>query len=274
MTRENTIKDSNAVVVRENLPVASVMPSDPESILRYAIDHQADVSVIERMLVVRDKLKAEAAKAAYDTAMAEFQSECPIIIKEKGVPTKTGKVAYNYAPIEAIEVQIRPFLRKHGFSHTFDTDVASTEGWVIAKCIVKHTAGHSEISTAKFPLGTKTEIMSNTQVYAAALTFANRRALCNAYGLVLAGEDMDGQTGKFKPKGPSSLAAPESNLKDLARQLWDALKTVRGDKPNWDTANKWLWREEVLDGAVPETAPHLTAEQFKRATARVKELLP
>jgi len=244
--------------------------NDPQAILRYAIDKGADISVIERMMVVRDKLKAESAKEAFDSAMSEFQSECPVIIKEKGVPDRSGKTAYSYAPIEAIEVQIRPLLRKHGFSHTFDTDTASAVGWVIAKCVVKHRLGHSEVSTAKFPLGTKTAIMSETQAYAAAMTFANRRALSNAYGLVLAGEDIDGRTGKLKPKGPSAMQPPDLALKDLARELWELLKPVRGTEKNWIAANQWLWREEILDGTIPESAPELTAEKFRQVIAAAK----
>lgn len=259
-----------ALVPHEPQPLAL---SDPESILRYAIDKGADVGVIERMLVVRDKLKAEASQAAFDEAMSAFQSECPIVLKEKGVPDRSGKVAYKYAPLEAIEVQIRPLLRQHGFSHTFDTDTSSDQGWVIAKCIVTHRAGHSRTSVAKFPLGTKTAIMSDTQAYAAALTFANRRALQNAYGLVVAGEDVDGQTGRLKPAGPSAMQPADATLKELARELWAVLKPVRGDKQNWDAANAWLWREEILDGAVPETAPHLSAARFKEVIQLAKEKL-
>lgn len=267
------MKEEQALTV---IPAAGPMAvSDPESILRYAIDHNASVDVIERMLVVRDKLKKESAEAAYDNSMSAFQSECPLILKEKGVPDATGKQAYAYSPIEAIEVQIRPWLRKHGFTHTFDTDTTSAPGWVIAKCIVKHVAGHSETKTVKLPLGTKTKLMSDTQQFAAALTFANRRALCNAYGLILAGEDLDGATGKIKPRGPSSLRPdePKSEIKQLAQELWNILKPVRGDKPNWIAANHWLWKEEILDAAVPEEAPNLSAEKFRAAIIRAKELL-
>jgi hypothetical protein len=115
--------------------------------------------------------------------------------------------------------------------------------------------------------------MSTTQIYGAAMTFASRRVFCNAFGIVTAGEDLDGRTAAQKPAGPSKLAA-EPTVKALAQELWNILKTVRGDKKDWVAANQWLWREEVLDGAVPEEAPNLTAEQFKKAIARAKELLP
>lgn len=246
---------------------------DIESVFKYALEHEGTAEVMEKLMGIRRELNAESSKKAFDEALSAFQAECPIVLKEKAVPTGSGKVAYKYAPIEAIEVQIRPLLRKHGFSHSFDTDTASEKDWVIAKCIVTHRDGHSRTSTAKFPLGTKTQVMSDTQVYAAALTFANRRALCNAYGLVLAGEDMDGKTGKFKPSGPNQMQPSEPTAKDFAKELWEILKPVRGTERNWNAANQWLWREEILDAAANEAAPDLSIEQFKKVIFRAKEVL-
>jgi len=261
-----------ALVVGRITPLANL---DINALLNKAIDAKSAVEVMERLQAMRKELREEEAKAAFDESMSAFQAECPVIAKEKGVPDRSGKIAYKYAPIEAIEVQIRPLLRKHGFSHTFDTDTASADGWVIAKCIVTHTAGHSRVSTAKFPLGTKTGIMSDTQVFAAALTFANRRALSNAYGLILGGEDLDGQ-GKLKPAGPSSIQGDDARLRPFVEELWKLLTPVAPCPPNvknWDSRNAWLWQNEILNGASdpPEAAPHLTAERFQEVIAKVKE---
>src|SRR5690349_13049281 len=221
------------------------------------------VAIVERLMPIRRELEAERAKKAFDESMAAFQLECPVIQKEKLVKADSG-ASYSYAPMEAIEIQIRPFTQKHGFSHTFDTDTASEVGWVIAKCIVTHREGHSRISTAKFPLGTRTKIMSDTQVYASALTFANRRALANAYALILVGEDLDGRTGRPKGTGPSH------EVKELAKELWDLLKPVRGDKRDWNEANQWLYRMDILDGAVPERAPELSVVKLREVINAAK----
>lgn len=262
-----------AVVQKEERSLAVPSSFNIEDIFRYAIENKGTAETLEKLMGIRRELNAESAQKAFDTAMAELKAELPIIIKERGVPTATGSIAYHYAPIEAIEIQIRPFLKKYGFSHTFDTDTASADGWVIAKCIVTHSQGHSRVSTAKFPLGTKTQIMSATQVFAAALTFANRRALCNAYGLVVAGEDVDGATGKMKPQGPSSLRPAESGLKALAQELWNVLKPVRGAEQNWNEANQWLWRQEILDAAAEQRAPDLSPAQFRVVIEKAKKVL-
>jgi hypothetical protein len=213
--------------------------------------------------------QAIAAKAAFDEAMSRFQAACPVITKSKPVPDRSGSIAYRFAPIEKVEEIIRPVERENGFTHTFDQDVSSVPGWVIASCKITHELGHSETKTVKLPLGTKTAIMSDTQQYAAALTFANRRVLANAYGLVFAGEDKDGGSA-VKPSGPSTMRPETTDLKPLAQELWDLLKPVRGTKQDWVESNRWLWREEFLDAAVPEEAPHLSAEKFREVIKKVK----
>lgn len=212
-----------------------------ETLLDKAIDAKSAVEVVKELRLMRLDDQARSAKAQFDEAMSAFQEKCPVIIKDKAVPDRNGNTAYKYAPIEMIEVQIRPLLREFGFSHTFDTDTASAQGWVIAICKVKHRAGHSESSTAKFPLGTKTQIMSDTQVYAAALTFANRRALCNAYGLILAGEDMDGRTGNPKPKGPRKATETTRNW------ALEQLRPVHRKLQEHAIDSGWIMPNEGLD---------------------------
>ncbi len=252
------------VVARGDQPLAI---SDPESILRYAIDKGADVSVIERMLVVRDKLKAEASKAAYDAAMAAFQSECPVVKKEKAVVVN-GKTMYHYAPLDAVVSQTQALRDKHGFSHSMTTEVKP--GWVKAICRVTHRLGHSELSEFEVPATSKSSLMNDPQMYAGALTFCKRYAFCNSFGILTADEDLDARTDRVKPAGPSTLEG-DAAVKDLTRELWGLLKPVRGALPNWELSNQWLWREEILDGAVPETAPHLPAKRLREVIAKVKE---
>lgn len=238
-----------------------------ESIFQLAIEKQGTAEVLERLMGIRRELNAEAAKKAFDEAMAAFQAECPVIDRPKSVSTNSGTKAYSYAPFEHIIQIVKPYLNQHGFSYTLDTDTESAQGWVIAKCHVTHSAGHVMTSTAKFPLGTKTGIMSETQVFAAALTFASRRVFCNAFGIVTSGEDLNGATAKEKPQGPSSLAS-EPTVKEYAAKLWELLKPVRGTAKTWVAANAWMVDECIIDP--DERAPEFTPERFKEVILKAK----
>lgn len=248
---------------RESGPLAA---RDPESILRFAIERNANVETIERVMAVRRELKQEQAKEAFDTALAAFQSECPIIVKRKA----GAKNAYRYAPLDDIVVQVRDLIRKHGFSFSITSEIEP--GFVKAVCKIKHSAGHSENSEFKVPVDTKNPMMSEPQRYGGSMTFAKRYAFCNGFGILTADEDMDAGA-RPKPPGPSTLQPTEGELKALARELWETLKSVRGTEKNWKAANDWLWREEILDGAVPEEAPNLSPERFRQVIDAAKKRL-
>ena len=75
---------------------------EAEVLISKAIDKNVSVESLERLLAMRRELKQEWAKEQYDKAMSEFQADCPTIEKTKGVKTKSGIIAYKYAPIESI----------------------------------------------------------------------------------------------------------------------------------------------------------------------------
>lgn len=252
-----------ALAVRE---AGTLAVHDPESILRYAVDKGANVETIERLMNVRRELKAEQAKEEFDTALAAFQSECPIIVKNKA----GAKNAYKYAPLDSIVSQVRDLIQKHGFSFTITSDIEP--GFVKAICKITHRRGHSESSQFKVPIDSKNPMMTDPQRYGGSMTFAKRYAFCNGFGILTADEDVDGGGTRPKPAGPSSLAA-ETTVKDLARELWNTLKPVRGTEQNWNAANQWLWKEDILDGAMPEEAPNLTPKRFREVIDRAREVL-
>lgn len=174
-----------------------------ETLIAQAIEKGVSVETMERLLAMRRELKAEFAKEEFDKSMADFQSECPVIKKEKpGGKTKSGVVAYYYAPLDSIVTQVKDAIKSKGFSYAIQTK--TDEKGVKVTCIVKHTAGHSESSDVEVPLGTKTDIMSASQVVASALTFAKRYAFCNAFGILTGDDDDNTQVVKTEVKKKSA----------------------------------------------------------------------
>ncbi len=217
-------------------PVAQSLTA--EQLIVTAIEKGTPVATMERLLAMRDKIKAEQAKEAYVIAMSGFQSNCPQIVKTKEVKTKTGVVAYRYAPIESIVEQVKPYLEQYGFS--FSNGMELLENGVKVSVKVTHKAGHSEVSEMTVPLGNKTEIMSASQVTAAAQTFAKRYAFCNAFGIMTADEDTDAAPPKEEPKAPVSESAPAapSLASDAQRKLIFALGKDLGKEP--EDLKEWV----------------------------------
>lgn len=168
-----------------------------ENLIAQAIDRGTPVETMERLMAMRRELKAEYAKEQFDKAMADFQSKCPTIKKEKpGGKTNAGVVAYYYAPLESIVEQVKDIIKESGFSYAIQTKTEDKA--VKVTCTVKHTAGHSESSDVQVPLGEGTRVMSAPQIVASALTFAKRYAFCNAFGILTGEDDNDAQEDQDK----------------------------------------------------------------------------
>ena len=252
---------------------------DIEGLFRHAIEKGGGPETMTTLMNVRRELNAEAAKKAFDDAMSGFKKDCPVIIKDKegAIIKSSQKAAYKYSPLESVEMQIKSIETAHGLRHSFPA-CGCKDKFVSATVRVIHEAGHFEEATVEYPIGTKTDVMSETQVYAAAETFCKRRALANIYALTFVGDDIDMNTGKVKPKGPSSLQPSDTSVKELATELWNLLKPIMSqqkdwNKANWNAHNQWLYKYEILDGAVPESAPDLSIEKFKTVIAKVKTKL-
>lgn len=193
-------------------------------LLTKAIDKNVPVETLERLLAMRDKLKAEQAKEAFDVDMAEFQGQCPIINKTKEVHTNNGQLAFKYAPLESIVDQVKKILTSCNLSYSTQTE--TLDGLVKATCTAKHMLGHSESSSMTVPLGNKTQIMSQTQVVVAALSLAKRYAFCNVFG-IMTGDNDDEKM--LKPKAEKE----KKNYLDLLK-----IKLYKNGAKNTDESIK------------------------------------
>lgn len=178
---------------------------DPAALLQQAVASGASIDTLERLMALRKEVLAEQAKQAFNEAMAAFQEECPVIEKKKGVKTKSGAEAYRYAPIDSIVSQVKHVIRKHGFRYSTTMQLGENKVKVI--CRVVHAMGHEEVSEMEVPLGNKTDIMSQSQVVAAASTFAKRYAFLNAFGIMTGDDDDDtsGQRGDQQDRKPQNV---------------------------------------------------------------------
>ncbi|MEG1234840.1 MAG: ERF family protein [Acinetobacter sp.] len=173
---------SDLVVQKENNidPMLSMIE-------RVALDPQADVLKLEKMIELQERVMANQAKQQFDQAMLNFQIKKPVIEKN-AVANRT-----KYAKLPNIQAAIEPVLQEFGLFARWST-VAQESGKTRVTCIVTHIGGHSETSSMDVSpdkSGSKNEI----QAEGSAITYAERYTLCSLLGLVLS-EDTDGNSVK------------------------------------------------------------------------------
>ena len=175
---------------------------NPHYLIQKAIE-SGNVDAIERMVALTERLQAEWARKQYFAALAKFQKECPIIERSSKVDftsaRTSNRVNYNYAPMDVLLTAkndagetIQLLLEKHGFS--YETKTRQTEKDVTAILVSHHRDGHSE--STEFTVGIDFDsYMSPPQRIRSARTYAVRTAFEDAWGLVTANPDDDGNAG-------------------------------------------------------------------------------
>jgi hypothetical protein len=171
--------------------LAPATDSDVSGLVRLAIEQKVPVEVLERLVALQERVTERNARAAFFEAVAAFQEECPPITKsrEARIETKSGGAyKYNYAPLEEITQTIRPYLKRHGLSYSWEVEDGGKALSVV--CVLRHIEGHSERSGFPVPVDTSAR-MSDAQKNGAAQTYGKRQSLLNVLGITTADEDKD-----------------------------------------------------------------------------------
>ena len=212
-------------------------PLDASALIAKALEHNVGIETMERLLALRERLKAEQAREAFLRALAAFQGECPVIVKTKTVtirPASGAGYTYRYAPLDIIVEQVRPFLQKYGLSYTIKT--RQDEGSLTVICEAHHEGGHTEPSELTVPID-KAARMNDTQKVGAARTYAMRYSFANAFGILTGDEDTDAVTASDdvvpafeaprRQSTPPALPQGELDLTETLRRSVAAVTAAR-----------------------------------------------
>lgn len=152
---------------------------------RLASNPAVDVTKLEKLIELQERMLAHNAKAAFNAAFSMMQGEIPAIIEK----TKTNNGFY--APLEDIVEVVRPILQKHGFALTHRTEWPE-KGTVKVIGVLSHQQGHERQSEFLSPAddsGNKNKI----QGLGSTISYGRRYTTKDLLGIVTRGEDDDGK---------------------------------------------------------------------------------
>jgi len=158
---------------------AAITPTD---MLRIAVEQNADLDKIEKLMGLQERWEATEAKKAFISAMSRFREKCPTIDK-----TRTAHNS-KYAGLAETLEQIHSLLSENGLSHSWKTD--QNEAAISVTCCVTHTAGHQECTT--MTAGADTSGSKNSiQALGSTVTYLQRYTLFAILGLASKEQDND-----------------------------------------------------------------------------------
>jgi hypothetical protein len=218
----------NAIVRKDEAPEANMLTHSavtPHDLLRIAIESNADLDRLERLMDLQDRYDANQARKAFFDGMTEFKKAAPEILKRKQVSFGSGdkKTEYMHATLFDVCDAIVADLAERGFTHRWKTKQADAK--IAVTCIITHKLGHSEETTLESGAdqsGGKNSI----QAIASAVQYLERYTLLAGVGLTTKDMDDDGRKAAaqfiIEPQGQEIIALIEStktNLPDFLKYM-------------------------------------------------------
>lgn len=179
------MKDTHLAVQEE--PSVSLML---QSALQQGITKD-NADALGKLMELYERMEDRRAEQAYNKAFVALKQELPAIVACKPVPNNDGTVRYSFAPLDEIDRKLKPIALKHGFTYSWEEADCADEKRVNKVCVIRHIGGHSTRTPYKVRVGSGPPKSSECQADGAAHSYANRRALCDAFGIV-AEPDTDG----------------------------------------------------------------------------------
>ncbi|MCU1717350.1 ERF family protein [Pseudomonas sp. 5P_3.1_Bac2] len=205
---------ANAIVQRqEPAPVAVIGESATilQIIQQVAVNPNADIDKMERLMAMHERLQANQAKQQFDDAMSRMQEELPVIGERGGIKDKSGRVQSTYALWEDINEMIKPVLAKHGFALSFRTP--RNDKGIEVEGVLSHSAGHRETTSLVLPADT-TGSKNGVQAVASSVSYGKRYTAGALLNFTTTGEDDDGNGAVVTPRVTSVQAAQLAELLD------------------------------------------------------------
>jgi hypothetical protein len=187
-------------VVRKGEPLppvrADVSPVNVQRLMEQALQMgEPGIAALERLVKLDADMRAAQAARDFADALGEFQDSCPPVAKTNRVDyvAKSGaRVKYDFANLDEIVSTIRPHLRKHGFSFSWDSFLNDPGTIRRTVCILRHRNGHQQAAEFSCPVGGAPS-MSEMQKHAGTLTYGERYSLLQVCGIHTEEPDPDEQ---------------------------------------------------------------------------------
>jgi hypothetical protein len=219
----------NEVIEAEQRPGKIITVEQPSAaptpalLLQMAVQQNADLDKLERLMALQERWEATEARKAYDRAFSDFKAEAVRILKNRQVndgPLR-GKA---YAELFAVVNAVTPALSKHGLSSSWKI-TRDEPTWIEVTCTLKHVGGHSESVAMGGPPdagGAKNAIMAR----ASTVTYLERYTLKAITGLSEQDDDDDGghREGQGTDDGDDTAEHPKLQAgRDAAMNGMEAL---------------------------------------------------
>ena len=240
------------VPTRGNGPAVVIDPGNPLAMLHAMIQQGAEPEPLRQMMDLAERFEKNKAAAAFGNALARFQSECPMILKER--QASMANASYKYASLDDIMAEVGPVLSRCNIAVSFSAPKKEHEGWFEIDVHLR-VGSHEEVRPFAFPVGDlagslkemagRMKSINTSQAYGLWLSYQKRYAFCAALNIVVTDEDTDA--------GPPKMVTLEQGQE---------LGLMVGRMPAVNQDQFWRWLSERCKCTI-STAEQVRAADFE-----------
>jgi len=202
MARKTRLTPNTEQNEQEVEPLMNAPPPNPSALLRLietvAIDPQAEVEKLDRLIPMYERLKAKEGELVFNSAKGRILKKLSRINIVKSMPVvqemENGKCdhsTFRYAPLEEIDKHLRPLLVEENMDLSY-SDEPRAGGGIAIRGRLKHLpSGHFEDSFMSAPMDTSGG-KSAVQGVGSTNSYLRRYIVCNIFNIVVIGDDHDG----------------------------------------------------------------------------------
>lgn len=209
------MNEANQVMVQQPALAVSESAAIIRVIERAACNPNVDIEKMERLLIMQERIMGRNSKMAFDSAMANMQSEMPVI-SEKGEIKVNNVVRSKYALFEDINEAVKPIMQKHGFAISFK--ISHPDSQIAITGVLTHKDGHREETEIRLPSDTS-GAKNSVQAIGSTVSYGKRYTMCALLNITTRGEDKDGNSELVI--GPVQIKRLENLLKKCDQKAND-----------------------------------------------------
>jgi len=197
----------------------------PMDLLSLALENNAAIDVIERLVALQEKVLMRDAKTDFNDALSRIQAAVARIAPDLLNPQTTSKYA-SYAAIDRI---IRPLYTAEGMSLSFSHGDSPKPDHIRVVCVAG-LGSYTRLYQIDMPTDGKGpkggDVMTKTHATAAADSYAKRYLVKDVFNLAIGEDDTDGNTPTNGKSRIASERVKEFCQKILKAENLEAMKQV------------------------------------------------
>lgn len=202
---------------------------------RYLRDPTIEPNKLEKMVELQERILRWNAETAFNTSMAEAQSEITRIATDKVNPQTRSK----YASYAAMDEMIRPIYSRYGLALQFNTDASEQPGHIRIVCDVTK-GGHIKRFHIDMPADGKgargNDVMTRTHATGSAVTYGRRYLLAMIFNVAVGDVDDDGNAaGRMTARARNELIKDDPEACERAADEWGERageRMIKGMQPD------------------------------------------